>query len=338
MRKFFKALRAPLLGVGLICCLSEFACADALTDPSTSVAQQTQNQPSPPSKQLQQAPATPSNKIAPLTAPDLKSGEQIGAQPVSWNDTYIGYRYGSDFHYPGIPDKVAQNIGYLTTIGGFKWGTYAFNVDYLVSNSANPEAGGPSSGGAQEVYSVGRVELSAEKILGHQVGIGFIRDFGLTGGYEFGVKNDAYAERARMLVLGPTIEFALPRGFWNLTAGLRTESNHNGISGVDVHFHTAWHLESSWLFPFRVGPLPLVFRGFASVTGPKGKDGFGVDTTTEFLARASLLADLGSFINHPRTVYAGLGYEYWYHMYGTPTHAAVGTITSVPMVVAEIHF
>ncbi|WP_434114201.1 hypothetical protein [Paraburkholderia caffeinilytica] len=257
---------------------------------------------------------------------------------MSWNDTYIGYRYGSDFHYPGVADKVAQNIGYLTTTGGFRFGSYAFNVDYLVSNSANPEAGGPSSGGAQEVYSVGRVELSAGKILGRPVGIGFIRDVGLTAGYEFGTKNDAYGERARMLVLGPTIEFALPRGFWNLTAGLRTESNHNGITGVDVHFNTAWHIESSWLFPFRVGPLPLMLRGFASMTGPKGKDGFGVQTTTEFLTRVSLLADLGSFAGHPRAVYAGVGYEYWHHMYGTPTSETVGTITSLPMLMAEIHF
>lgn len=327
MTKISVALRKPLLGVAMFCCLSEFGYAEVYTAPSESAPSQTQ--------QTQQ---TQTNGAAPLTAPDLKSGEVTGAPPVSWNDTYIGYRYGSDFHYPGVPDKVAQNIGYLTTTGGFRFGSYAFNVDYLVSNSANPEAGGPSSGGAQEVYSVGRIELSAGKILGRPVGIGIIRDVGLTGGFEFGTKNDAYGERARMLVFGPTIEFALPRGFLNLTAGLRTESNHNGITGVDVRFNTAWHIESSWLFPFRVGPLPLVLRGFASLTGPKGKDGFGVETTTEFLTRVSLLADLGSFAGHPRAVYAGVGYEYWHHMYGTPTSETVGTITSVPMLMAEIHF
>ncbi|CAG4917462.1 hypothetical protein R52603_04554 [Paraburkholderia saeva] len=324
MKRLPVRLRKPLLGAVMFCCLTQFSYAEVFSAPTTSAQPQSQQ--------------NQTNSAAPLTAPDLKSGEQIGAPPVSWNDTYIGYRYGSNFHYPGVPDKVAQNIGYLTTVGGFRFGSYAFNVDYLVSDSANPEAGGPSSGGAQEVYSVGRVTFSGGKILGRPVGIGFIRDVGLTAGYEFGVKNDAYAQRARMLVLGPTIEFALPRGFWNLTAGLRTESNHNGIVGVDVHYNTAWHVESSWLFPFQAGPLPLMFRGFASVTGPKGKDGFGVETTTEFLTRMSLLADLGSFAGHPRTVYAGVGYEYWYHMYGTPTHAAVSTITSAPMVMAEIHF
>jgi hypothetical protein len=324
MKKISIALRKPLLGMAMFCCLSEFGYAEVFSSPNASAPAQTQQ--------------TQTNGNAPLTAPDLKSGERAGAPPVSWNDTYIGYRYGSNFHYPGVPDKVAQNIGYLATTGGFKFGSYAFNVDYIISNSANPEAGGPSSGGAQELYSIGRVTLSAGKILGRPVGIGIIRDVGLTGGFEVGTKNDAYAQRARMLVFGPTIEFALPRGFLNLTAGLRTESNHNGIVGVDVRYNTAWHVESSWLFPFRAGPVPLMFRGFASVTGPKGKDGFGVETTTEFLTRVSLLADLGSFAGHPRTIYAGVGYEYWYHMYGSPTRETVSTITSAPMVIAEIHF
>jgi hypothetical protein len=328
MKKISKALRKPLLGVAMFCCLSEFGFAEEVTAPTTSV---------PP--QVDQTQQTPATGTAPLTFPDLKSGEQAGAPPVSWNDTFIGYRVGSNFHYPGVPDKVTQNIGYLTTTGGFKFGSYAFNVDYLVSNSANPEVGGPSAGGAQEVYSVGRVTLSASKIFGKQINIGgVIRDVGLTGGYEFGAKNDAYAQRARMVVFGPTVEFALPRGFWNLTAGFRTESNHNGIVGVDVHYNAAWHVESTWLYPFRVGPVPLMFRGFASVTGPKGKDGFGVQTTTEFLTRAALLADVGSFVGHPRTVYVGVGYEYWYHMYGSPTRETVSTITSVPMFQAEIHF
>ncbi|WP_250469980.1 hypothetical protein [Caballeronia sp. GAFFF2] len=328
MKKISKKSVRSTLVAATLCCLSEVSLAQVDTAPNESL----------PTPAKETVPLQPNGVAAPLSAPSIKSGETPGAPPVSWNDTYIGYRFGSDFHYPGVPGSVVQNIGYLTTIGGFRFGSYAFNVDYLVSNSANPEAGGPSSGGAQEIYSVGRVELSAEKILGRSVGLGPIRDFGFTAGYEFGVKNDAYAQRARMLVFGPTIEFAVLRGFWNITPGIRTESNHNGITGVDIRFRTAWHVESSWLFPFRVGPVPLIFRGFASVTGPKGKDGFGVETKTEFLTRASLLADLGSFAGHPRVVYAGVGYEYWYHMYGTPTNAAVSTITSLPMFVAEVHF
>lgn len=321
MKTTLSALRTPLVGIAVLCCLTEFAHAEAVSAPNGSAPPQSQS--------------TQPNGAAP-TAGQVQPDD--GSPPLVWNDTYIGYRYGSSFHYPGVPDKVAQNIGYLTTTGGFRFGSYAFNVDYLVSNSANPEAGGPSNGGAQEVYSVGRVELSAGKILGRSVGYGFVRDYGATIGYEFGTKNDSYSERARMLVFGSTIEFAIPRGFWNITAGGRTESNHNGIVGVDVHFHTAWHIESSWLVPFRVAMVPFVFRGFASVTGPKGRDGFNVPTTTEFLTRVSLLADVGSFAGHPRTAYVGVGYEYWKNMYGTPSSETVSTKTSAPMVMAEFHF
>lgn len=256
--------------------------------------------------------------------------------PTNWNDTYIGYRWGPSFHYPGVPHQVQQNIGYLDTVGGFKYGSYAFNVDYLKSSESNPEVNG--TGGAQEVYSVGRVEWSLGKILGHPVSYGVIRDFGVTTGFEWGTKNDAFAERARMLILGGTVEFAVPRGFWNLTIGARKESNYNGITGQDVDFNVAAHIESSWLIPFQIGSTPFLFRGFASSTAPKGRDGFGVETTTEFLFRTAVLADVGSFFGVRQTFYAGLGYEYWYHAYGTPTSEITGTKTSTPMVQFEMHF
>ncbi|CAG4904996.1 hypothetical protein [Paraburkholderia gardini] len=350
------AVRVPLLGIALFGCLSGLAHAGDTPLAAGGDAQPLQLAPTDSTvpaaaSDLTAAPVTLS-QTSTVTAP-LSPPPQQFATPPSWNDTYIGYRVGTNFYYPGVrtqsgaPAKVTQNIGSVTTTGGFRYGSYAFNVDYLVSSMANPEAGPtnqygyptPGSGGAQELYSVGRVSFSASKVFGRSLSWGFIRDFGLTAGYEFGTKNDAYAERARMLVFGPTIEFSVPHGFWNVTLGVRTESNHNGITNVEVHFNPAVHLESSWLYPFRLGPVPLVFKGFASLTGPKGKDGFGVNTTTEFLTRVSLLADVGSFAGHPRTAYAGIGYEYWHNMYGTPASEQPGTTqTSCPMFVAEIHF
>jgi len=259
-----------------------------------------------------------------------------GGMPTHWTDVFLGYRYGPDFHYPGVPKPVKQNIGYLGVVGGFKYGTYAFNVDYLKSSDVNPEANG--TGGAQEVYSIGRVEFSGSRVFGRSLSAGFIRDVGLTLGYEWGTKNDAFGERARMLVLGPTLEFAVPRGYWNLTVGARKESNYNGITGRDVSFNIAAHIESSWLIPVQVGSVPFIFRGFVSSTGPKGKDGFGVKTTGEVLARVAFLADVGSFFGAPRTFYVGPGYEYWYHEYGSPTWETTGTITSSPMIQFEVHF
>jgi hypothetical protein len=279
--------------------------------------------------------------FSPLSQAQEVSGSEAtqpgtSAPPAIWNDTYVGARYSDDFYFPGSANKVTQKIGFANSTGGFKYGSYMFNVDYLVSDGNNPVANGTT--GAQEVYSVGHVEWSAGKILGHPVGFGIIRDFGLTTGYEFSSKDDAYGSRARMLMVGPTVEFAVPRGFWNLTAGARTESNHNGIVRADVDFSTAWHVESAWMIPFNVGPVPTVFKGFTSITGPKGKDGFHVQTKTEVLTRMSLLFDVGAIAGHPHTFYMGPGYEYWHNMFGTPSSEAAGTKRSAPTLVAEIHF
>lgn len=288
--------------------------------------------------------------------------EQHGAPPANWNDTFVGYRYSSDFHFPGSAAKVAQNIGSLTTTGGFGLGSYYFNVDYLISDRNNPEASpegtsGVGTRGAQETYSVGHVEWSGSKILHQHLGGGFIRDLGITTGYEWGTKNDQFEQRAKMWMVGLTAEFAVP-GYWNLTVGARNEQNYNGITGVDLHYNTAWHVDSAWMIPINGTPLPLVFKGFVAVTGPKGGDGFNVSTgvpektTTETLLRTSLLVDVGSLIGHPKALYVGPGFEYWNHMFGAPSQTGafnpqtfqttpttnVGIKRSAAVFVAEAHF
>ncbi len=288
--------------------------------------------------------------------------EQHGAPPTNWNDTWVGYRYSNNFHFPGSAAKVAQNIGSLSTTGGFGLGSYYFNVDYLQSDRNNPEASaqginGVGTHGADETYSVGHVEWSGSKILHQHLGFGFIRDLGVTTGYEWGTKDDQFEQRAKMWMLGLTAEFAVP-GYWNLTVGARNEQNYNGITGVDLHYKTAWHVDSAWMIPINGAPVPLVFKGFVAVTGPKGEDGFDVSTgvpektTTETLLRTSLLVDVGSLIGHPKALYIGPGYEYWNHMFGAPSQtgafnpttfqtspvANVGIKRSAAVFVAEAHF
>ena len=74
------------------------------------------------------------------------------------------------------------------------------------------------------------------------------------------------------------------------------------------------------------------------VTGPKGKDGFGVQTVTETLMRASLQWDVGTLASlNKGTVFAGIGYEYWNNKFGNPS-SVPGTKTNAPVVYAEWHF
>ncbi len=308
MKKVFTMTRSVRVGLALACCFS-----------SLSYAQE-----------------APTSQAPAPQAPASQDAITSHAQPTNWNDTFIGYGYASDFKFPGSAADVAMNFADLTTTGGFKYGRYIFNAEYRVSDGNNPAAG--STTGAQEIYSIGRIEWSGSKIFGQPLSYGVIRDVGLTTGFDFSSKNDAYDAATRMLILGPTLDFAVPHGYWNLTAGGRLEDNYNGITHTPLHYSTAWHLESSWLIPFNIGPVPTVFKGFASVTGPKGLDGFHNETATETIVQVSLLFDVGALAGHPRTVYIGPGYQYWKNMYGTPASEAPGTKRSAPMLLSEFHF
>ena len=266
-------------------------------------------------------------------APAASGGYQ---RPPNWNDTYVGACYADGFYFPGNPHRVAQKIATLNTAGGFKYGGYIFNADYLVSDKNNLEANG--SEGARDIYTVSRISWSAGKILGRPMGLGVIRDVGLMTGYELNAKNDHFGSAGRIWMVGPSVEFALPRGFWSVTGGWAKESNHNGIAYADVVFKTAWHAESAWLAPLQLGAMPAVFKGFVSVTGPKGRDGFHAETRTETLMRAALMFDVGALAGHPRTFYAGPGYEYWNNMYGVAPATAPGTRRSAVTLNGEIHF
>jgi hypothetical protein len=272
----------------------------------------------------------------------LPLAQQVHAPPTNWNDTFVGYRTSNGYQFPGSAAKVHQDVASLTTTGAFSLGSYYFNVDFLQSDHNNAEASPnvPAAylkHGAQETYSVGHVEWSASKILKQNLGVGFIRDFGLYTGYEWGTKDDEFEQRAKMWTLGVTAEFAVP-GFWNLTLAARNEQNFNGITGKDLHYDTAWHVDSAWTIPFNAGPVPLAFKGFVAVTGPKGQDGFGTEkTVTETLLRTALLVDAGSFIGHPRAFYVGPGFERWKNMFGAPS-STPGTTHNAVSFVAEAHF
>jgi hypothetical protein len=188
------------------------------------------------------------------------------------------------------------------------------------------------------VYAIGRVDWSFSKLMGRSLSGGIVKDFGLLTGFDFGSKNDTFAQGARVWTIGPSISFNVPHGFLNASLGWRKEQNHNGFVGRGISFDPTWYFESTGQVSFNLGPAPMLFRGFVSVTGPKGRDGFGIDSKTELMSRFALLADVGHWFGNPRAVYAGLGYMYWYQEYGVPSGSKPGTLSSVPMLQLEAHF
>ncbi|HSV50537.1 MAG TPA: outer envelope protein [Burkholderiaceae bacterium] len=262
------------------------------------------------------------------------------ANAAEWSDSFIGYSYGSKFREPGSADDVKKHIVTLQYVGGYKYGVNFFSVDLLKSDLANPAKGpglGTSSNtGAQELYLTYNNTLSFGKLSGTPLKFGPLRDVGMQAGFDFNAKNDAFGSGVVKLIGGPKVEFDVP-GL--LTLGLfyyRELHSNNGIVGSDVKSKAAPRLATVWAFDLNAG-APAVFKGWATHTGSKGKDGFGGNTSPETWVEASLLWDIGAGSGKPKTFYAGLGYQYIKNKFGSQP-SVPGSRVSAPSLRFEAHF
>lgn len=268
----------------------------------------------------------PAAIAAPAKAADL----------IQWSDSFVGYRFGTNYREPGNPEHVTKSIVQFQHADGWTYGSNFFNLDVLLSNHDN-EPYRKGGRGAREYYAVFRTTLSAAKIGGTPIAIGPINDVGLTIGGDLSYKDDAFNARVRKFVIGPTVNFDVP-GYAFLSFLFRTEHNHNGIVGKGVGFDPHWGISGAWGLNFDLG-LPAVQKGFFNIVGRRGQDGFSNPTSVEFLLETALLFDAGSLGGIDKTFYLGPGYQYWSHKFGSNNDfAGPGTKASVLQFVAEAHF
>jgi hypothetical protein len=270
------------------------------------------------------------------------------AQPAlaaDWSDTAIGVRYGTKFAEPynNNPDgsrvDIEKIIINFTHVSGYKYGSNFFNVDLLQSDDKDPGDGIPGNPGAQEVYAVYRHLLDIGKVAGKdkEWKSGWIRGYGLTAGFDFNSKNDAYASKKRMFVIGPTVMFEVP-GFLNMSGLLLMESN--APKGIPSRYRYDNHgaFEIDW--GIGLWDWPVSFNGYALFIASKGKNEFGGPTAAETHIDATLMADVGLLAGGPKkTFLLGLGYEYWKNKFGNPaSDAGQGSLARTPMIRFEYHF
>jgi len=236
--------------------------------------------------------------IAALSASTLHAAD--------WSDTAVGYRYAPGQSEPGVSDKVSKNILSFTHVSGDKMGTNFFTIDLLQSNGADKNKG--DSAGAQEWYGFYKRSFSLAAMTGAK-GFGFAKDISLTGRVDAGAKNTSFAPAPRKLRLGASASMPVSAGFWDIGLEAYRESNHNGIVSKEVQFKTAPALSSAWAIPLGGG----TFGGFLDVVGAKGKDGFGDETKTEMLFRATYMLDV---LDPKAGLKAGLGLERWSNKFG----------------------
>lgn len=268
----------------------------------------------------------------------------VGAHAADWSDTSLGLRYGTTFAEPydnnpnGSRVDVAKTILSLTHASGYKYGSFFINADFLMSDKNDPGNGVTGNPGAQEVYAVFRHTLDIGKVTGANFKFGPMSGLGLTAGFDLNSKNDQYASKKRMAVVGPTVMFDVP-GFLNLSALLLDESNAPNGLAARYHYKNHGALNAAW--GINVGALPLTFNGYATYIGSKGKNEYGGDTAPETHVDANLMLDVGAVTGMAKkTVLVGFAYEYWKNKFGNAAYggAGQGAIAHTPMVRAEYHF
>lgn len=272
------------------------------------------------------------------------------ATAATWSDTSVGIRYGTKFSEPYKNDvngkriDITKQIFNLTHASGYKYGSNFFNVDLLQSNDEPNEdvtSGQHYHGkkGTQEAYVVYRNTVDIGKVLNKDLSEkGFIRGYGITGGLDWNTKNDAYASRKRMWVVGPTVMFDVP-GFLDLSVLALFESNKpDGIS-KRYSYDTHPAVQLTWGIP--VGNTPLSFEGYALWIAQKGDDEFGGKTKAETNIDAMVMYDLSTLVGKKdKTLRIGAEYQYWKNKFGNDTDgfAGKGATASTPMVRVDYHF
>jgi nucleoside-specific outer membrane channel protein Tsx len=271
------------------------------------------------------------------------------SQAADWSDTYIGYRYGTQFSEPFNPDDIAKHIVNFSHVSGFKYGTNFFNIDLLLSDEKDPSGAG-STEGAQEVYIVYRNTLDVEKTLGTPMKFGPVKGLGLTLGFDANAKTDAgYNSKKRMVVAGPTLAMDVP-GFLNVSLLALWESNapfntYTQTSTPRFSYDVHPMLTAAWGIPIPVG-IPLSFEGFVNFIASKGKNEFGGDTAPETNLDMQIMLDVGAVAGGAKNTFkVGLQYQYWKNKFGNettdtigPGMAGPGATAKTPMIRVEYHF
>lgn len=250
------------------------------------------------------------------------------AQAATWSDSFIGYRYGTEFTKVTGSEDVEKHILQFNYVGGHSLGQHFFNLDVLQSDSADPASGDDT--GATEAYIIYRNQLHYGKLFGEPLAFGPVKDVALTGGLDLNTKNTAFAPRKRQLLVGPTLKFDVPEGFLDLSVLYSHEWNHSKFDG-EREFDDYYQVNLAWGLPFDAGPVPMKFQGFFNYNGKKGEG-----TKAEQLSRPSLMVDVGKLAwGEDNRLWAGVGYEYWRNKFGN--HGVDGVDTDAATFNLEWH-
>lgn len=233
------------------------------------------------------------------------------ALALDWTANEVQLLHSNRFREPGNPNRVAKTTVTLQHASGYSLGRNFAFIDMLKSDNRERNLSGqPES--PTEFYGEAYTTLSLSKLSGTGLGFGPFKDFGLTAGINAGHKNSQLRSRPLAYLAGVTLDFDVPRGFFNID--VLAYKDHSCLAGISScpNYRGTQQITPSWSLPFSVGGIDAEFAGFADFIGSRGPG-----TARQVLAQPQLRVDIGKPMGTPGKVYAGIEYQYWRNKFGT---------------------
>ena len=101
---------------------------------------------------------------------------------ATWSDTFVGYRYGTDFREPTNPNDVRKHVLQFTHASGYSVGQNFLNLDVLQSDNTDPASPHPrgQGTGATEFYLTYRHQVHLGKVFDTKLAFGPVKEVALT--------------------------------------------------------------------------------------------------------------------------------------------------------------
>jgi hypothetical protein len=234
----------------------------------------------------------------------------VASSPVAaldWSDTEIQLLRGTGFHDNGNDTNIAKTLVTLQHANGYQYGRNFFFVDAYRSNSSDENS--------IEVYGEYYHTLSFGKTFGLSPSPDSpIKDWGLTAGINYGRKNSTFSPNAKVLLLGPTVDFNVPGfAFFNVDVlAYHDSGTFSGFGGGYLcgEISTTYQVTPAWKRPFSIGSESFSFEGFVDFIGAHGT------CARQVLTQPQLRWDVGRHFTQANRVWLGFEYQYWRNKFG----------------------
>lgn len=274
----------------------------------------------------------------------VKAVKAVSPAPFFFvNDNSIGYRYEFMATNPGA-GKTPKHVLNFTHFDVWAYGTNFFTVDWLKATNGNRLTGTPTATGTEgytEIYGFFRSTFGFNEVFGTKAfSYGPLTNVSLMVGADLNTDNTQLGSAKRSIEAGIQFSFATPyKGFLNLTPTIYKEWQHDGFAAGSalnpsgaVSFDTTWGFEYLWVQPLAFQPLPLTFKAFGTVHGPKGCGepcAVGLERTVEWYAQQNLELDAGKLLGYRPGMYSvWAGYRYWVNKFGIKANQPFGNFTA----------